>query len=88
MYPNLKLEIFRQGLHQNRLAKELGIQEAILSKIIRGNREPSESQKTLLANYLRTDVDWLFQKHELTMSAPGANGGMHADVRETKNGNS
>jgi transcriptional regulator with XRE-family HTH domain len=86
MYPNLKLEIFRQGLHQNRLAKDLGIQEAILSKIIRGNREPSESQKMLLANYLRSDVAWLFEKHELAISASAS--GMQSDSQDTKNGHS
>lgn len=67
MYPNLKLEIFKQGIHQNRLAKVLGINEVILSKIIHGHREPSESQKKMLAGYLAADEAWLFEKYEGTV---------------------
>ncbi len=64
MYPNLKVEIFKRGIHQNRLAKALGINEVVLSKIIHGHREPSESQKKVLAGFLAVDEAWLFEKYE------------------------
>jgi transcriptional regulator with XRE-family HTH domain len=63
LYPNLKLEIFKRGIRQNHLAKELGINEANLSKIINGYREPSSALKQLLAGFLQSDVDWLFQEY-------------------------
>jgi transcriptional regulator with XRE-family HTH domain len=62
MYPNLKIAIFKKGMHQNRISKVLGINEADLSKIIHGYREPSESQKRLLSSYLESDETWLFQR--------------------------
>ena len=71
MYPNLKLAIFKKGLHQNHLSKILGIHEAYLSKIIRGYREPSESQRLLLAKYLDADIVWLFEKYESCTQAGG-----------------
>jgi transcriptional regulator with XRE-family HTH domain len=64
MYPNLKLAIFKKGLHQNRLSRILGINEANLSKIIRGYREPSKLQRSLLATFLDADECWLFEKYE------------------------
>ncbi len=64
MYPNIKLEIFKRGIHQNRLARVLGINEVILSKIIHGYREPSEAQRRLLAGYLDVDEGWLFEKFD------------------------
>jgi transcriptional regulator with XRE-family HTH domain len=64
MYPNLKLEMFKRGIHQNRLARMLGIHEAILSKIIHGYREPSESQRKLVAEYLQVNEEWLFDKYD------------------------
>lgn len=66
MYPNLKLEIFKRRIHQNNLAKELGINEAILSKIIRGYRQPTAAQRQLLARYLEVDEDYLFERFEGT----------------------
>jgi transcriptional regulator with XRE-family HTH domain len=69
MYPNLKLEIFKRGLRQNNLARALGLNEAILSKIINGYREPSGCQKQILAQYLQVDESWLFEKFEANMGA-------------------
>jgi transcriptional regulator with XRE-family HTH domain len=66
MYPNLKLQIFRLRVHQNQLAKALGLNETVLSKVICGYREPSESLKKTLANYLGVDEGWLFEKYENT----------------------
>jgi transcriptional regulator with XRE-family HTH domain len=64
MYPNLKLAIFKKGIHQNHVSKILGINEANLSKIIHGFREPSECQRRLLATYLESDETWLFERFE------------------------
>jgi transcriptional regulator with XRE-family HTH domain len=64
MYPNLKIAIFKKGLQQNRLSKIVGINEANLSKIIHGYREPSRSQKQTLAAFLEADENWLFEKYE------------------------
>lgn len=80
MYPNLKLEIFKRGIHQNHLAKVLGINEAILSKIIHGYREPPETLRRLLAGYLEVDENWLFEKYDGSGSASAP--------REGKNGES
>jgi transcriptional regulator with XRE-family HTH domain len=64
MYANIKLQIFRKGIHQNQLAQTLGMDETLLSKIIRGYREPSEAQRKQLADYLNASEQWLFEKSE------------------------
>ncbi len=64
MYPNLKLQLFRRSVRQNFLARELGIDESILSKIIHGYRQPSQEQRQLLAKYLGADEAWLFEKYD------------------------
>ena len=69
MYPNLKLQIFRRGSHQNQLAKALGIDETVLSKIIRGYRDPTAAQRKLLASYLDVDEVWLFERFEASPDA-------------------
>jgi transcriptional regulator with XRE-family HTH domain len=65
MYPNLKLQLFRSSVRQNFLARQLGLDESILSKIIHGYREPSQEQRQLLASYLQVDESWLFEKFEV-----------------------
>jgi transcriptional regulator with XRE-family HTH domain len=79
MYPNLKLQIFRSAVRQNFLARELGIDESILSKIIHGYREPSKQQRESLAQYLGVEESWLFEKYELNtpVRAVGNNGSQH-----------
>jgi len=64
MFPNLKLQIFRRGSHQNQLAKAVGMDETVLSKIIHGYRAPTASQRVLLANYLQAEESWLFERYE------------------------
>ncbi len=86
MYPNLKLEIFKRGLHQNQLAKVLGINEAILSKIIHGFREPSALQRNLIAGYLEVDEGWLFEKYDGSGTPREWNG--KVSRQERKEGNS
>ncbi len=66
MLPNLKLKIFLRGSHQNRLAKCIGIDETILSKIINGYREPTAAQRKLLAEFLEADEAWLFERFDTT----------------------
>jgi transcriptional regulator with XRE-family HTH domain len=65
MYPNLKLKIFLRGSHQNRLAKSVGIDETVLSKIIHGYRKPTTMQRKLLADFLEADEAWLFEQFDL-----------------------
>lgn len=69
MYANIKLQIFRKGIHQNQLARTLGMDETLLSKIIRGFREPSEAQRKKLAEYLEANEQWLFEKSEFSNSS-------------------
>ena len=69
IYPNLKLRIYTAGIRQNRLAKMIGIDEAYLSKIINGFREPSGNVRGLIAEVLNSDPDWLFQKLQVTTEA-------------------
>jgi transcriptional regulator with XRE-family HTH domain len=70
MYPNLKLQLFRSAVRQNFLARELGIDESILSKIIHGYREPSPEQRQRLSGYLGVEESWLFEKYENASNTP------------------
>lgn len=70
IYPNLKLRIYTAGMRQNRLAKMLGIDEAYLSKIINGYREPSGNIRKSLAEILQSDPEWLFHKMQISELAP------------------
>jgi transcriptional regulator with XRE-family HTH domain len=72
IYPNLKLRIYTAGIRQNRLAKMIGIDEAYLSKIINGFREPSGALRGLIAEVLNSDPDWLFEKLHVTAEGPFA----------------
>lgn len=74
MYPNLKLAIFKRGIHQNHLAKRLGIDEAVLSKVIRGYRAPSVSLRRSLASYLQMEEAWLFEEFTGPVPAPSSDG--------------
>jgi transcriptional regulator with XRE-family HTH domain len=64
MYPNLKLQIFKLGIRQNQIARELKLCESQLSKIINGYREPSENERKLLAQFLNVEEGWLFEQHK------------------------
>jgi transcriptional regulator with XRE-family HTH domain len=72
IYPNLKLRIYTSGIRQNRLAKMIGIDEAYLSKIINGFREPSGNIRESIAEALNSDPDWLFQKIQISSDEPFA----------------
>ena len=82
MYPNLKLQLFRSSVRQNFLARQVGIDESILSKIIHGYREPSKEQRQVLANYLGVEESWLFEKFEI--ASPARLAGNHASAHEMK----
>jgi transcriptional regulator with XRE-family HTH domain len=85
MYLNLKLQLFRNAVRQNFLARELGMDESILSKIIHGYREPSPEQRQKLSGYLGVEESWLFEKYEnaspaRAMSNHASSHGMKDDI--------
>ena len=61
MYPNLKLYLWQSRFRQNRLAKMLDMDEATLSRIVNGYREPSDELRRNIAEILNCDVHWLFE---------------------------
>ncbi len=62
MFTNLKLLIWQSRIHQNRMAQDMELDEAILSRIINGYREPTPEQRRKIARYLDADEDWLFTR--------------------------
>lgn len=62
MYPNLKLQLWKTGIRQNRLARMLEMDETLLSKIVNGFREPSPELRKRIATLLRSDEQWLFER--------------------------
>ena len=62
MYLNLKVSIWQSGLRQNRLAQILNMDEALLSRIINGFREPTAMQRSSIAQALQKDENWLFAR--------------------------
>ncbi|MBV9267440.1 MAG: helix-turn-helix transcriptional regulator [Acidobacteriaceae bacterium] len=60
MYPNLKLELWKSGIRQNRLAQMLGIDETMLSRIVNGFREPTPQMRAKIAQLLDREEHWLF----------------------------
>jgi transcriptional regulator with XRE-family HTH domain len=70
MYPNLKLQLWKCGIRQNRLAQLIGIHETLLSKIVNGFREPDQQIRSQIAAILRSDESWLFSPGEMTLIEP------------------
>jgi len=64
MYPNLKLQLWKSGMRQNQLAKLLGMDETVLSKIVNGFRHPSLHVRRRIADLLEIDEHWLFETVE------------------------
>ena len=62
MFTNLKLLIWRSRIHQNRMAQEMQMDEAVLSRIINGFREPTTEQRRKISLYLEADEDRLFAR--------------------------
>lgn len=73
MFVNLKLSIWQSGIRQNRLAQALNLDEALLSKIINGFREPTPAQRRSIAEYLRRDEEWLFARQSPSGNGAGEN---------------
>ena len=77
MFTNLKLLLWRSRIHQNQMAQEMQIDEAVLSRIINGYREPTLEQRSKIAGYLNADEAWLFaQDVGLVNKRNGSNGGI------------
>jgi transcriptional regulator with XRE-family HTH domain len=80
MYPNLKLQLWKAGIRQNRLANMLGLDESLLSKIVNGFREPSPTLRAKIAGLLQSDEQWLFERvdgqpgHEHSAQGSGSQG--------------
>jgi transcriptional regulator with XRE-family HTH domain len=64
MYPNLRIQLWKVGMRQNRLAKMLEMDETLLSRIVNGYRQPSAELRKKLSAILQTDERWLFQPAE------------------------
>ena len=62
MYPNLKLQLWKSGIRQNRLARQLGVDETVLSRIVNGFREPNSELQGQIADVLKCDAQWLFSR--------------------------
>ena len=62
MYPNLKLQLWKCGMRQNRLAKILDMDETALSRIVNGFRDPSVELQNGIAAVLQCSAAWLFQR--------------------------
>lgn len=60
----LKLAIFRSGKTQIAVAKEAGMDDGVLSKVVRGYREATPEQRKRLAKVLRRKVHELFPDAE------------------------
>lgn len=74
MYVNLKICLWQTGLRQNRLAQALHMDEALLSRIINGYRQPTPEQRTRIAEILHRDETWLFAHDSQPSLAPVAQG--------------
>jgi transcriptional regulator with XRE-family HTH domain len=73
MYVNLKMQMWKSGIRQNRLARTLGIDETALSRIVNGFREPSAPLRQRIAAALECDPAWLFSEaKEQTAEATAA----------------
>lgn len=64
MYPNLKLQLWKTGIRQNRLARLLGVDETVLSRIVNGFREPNAELQVHIAEVLKCDANWLFERQQ------------------------
>jgi plasmid maintenance system antidote protein VapI len=60
VYPNLRLQLWKIGMRQNRLAQMIGIHETELSRILNGFRRLDPEVRARIAAALETDEKWLF----------------------------
>jgi transcriptional regulator with XRE-family HTH domain len=64
MYPNLRIQLWKTGIRQNRLAKMIEMDETLLSRIVNGYRTPSPEFRKKISAILDSDELWLFQEAE------------------------
>jgi transcriptional regulator with XRE-family HTH domain len=84
MYPNLKLQIWKLGVRQNRLAQMVGIHETLLSKIINGFRAPDSQMRARIATILQSDETWLFTSNNGIHAAPAKSDGAQRGQRRNR----
>jgi len=60
MNVNLKFRIYEKYRTQSDAAKVFGMREDRLSQVIRGRRNPNDTEKRVMARKLGTTVDILF----------------------------
>jgi transcriptional regulator with XRE-family HTH domain len=58
----LKLKVLELGIPQYELARELGLSETRLSRIIRGRLDPTADEREKIARCLHTSVKELFDE--------------------------
>jgi transcriptional regulator with XRE-family HTH domain len=80
MYPNLKLQLWRSGIRQNRLAQLIGIHETLLSKIVNGFRQPDAEVRARIASVLKSDEGWLFSTADI-MAGPNLSADAEPNVK-------
>jgi transcriptional regulator with XRE-family HTH domain len=66
MYPNLRIQLWKVGIRQNRLARMLDMDETLLSRIVNGYRQPTPEFRKKIAELLQSDEAWLFEEVENT----------------------
>lgn len=69
MYPNLKLQLWKSGIRQNRLARLVGVDETVLSRLVNGFREPTPKLRDQIATVLNCDATWLFTE-DIELNVP------------------
>jgi transcriptional regulator with XRE-family HTH domain len=74
MFVNLKVSLWQTGTRQNQLARALHIDEALLSRIINGYREPTPEQRARIAQILHKDEAWLFERASSATASATAEG--------------
>ncbi len=84
MYSNLKLQLWRSGIRQNRLAQMIGMHESLLSKIVNGFREPAPQVRARIAAVLQSDENWLFEPGEAAELSSPSGRGMSEGLRGEK----
>jgi hypothetical protein len=61
-YPNVRYATFVRGLTQYRLASSVGMSESRLCRCSRGVQEFTPEERTRIAQALRFDEKWLFER--------------------------
>jgi len=69
MYPNLKLQMWRTGIRQNRLAQIVEIDETSLSRIVNGFRKAGPEIRAKISRALASDEAWLFESNEVQLAS-------------------